>query len=136
MILVLVLLIVIAAAVYILDPAFIYMLFPSNVYVSGVSLEINNATQISCFGNVVQALPGFNITRALPFSYSFNLTNSCKAPHNVTAINVINNGFTTRVVNPVLKYEMFGGNRVPFSVLITPSSGFNGGVMTIQVNVT
>ncbi len=110
--------------------------FSSNIYVSGISLEINSASSISCFGNVIQPMPGFNISKDAPFNYTFNLTNSCQASHNVTGVNVINSGFKTDVLSPKLQYQMFQNNKVPFRLIITPPQSFNGGVLNLQINVT
>lgn len=126
------------AVVYFYDPNLLYMLLgiSNKVYVSGVSVEINNINPISCFGNVVQPFNGFTIQKGSTFEYTVNLTNSCPEAHNVTAIQVLNNGFTIKAVDPKLQYEIFQNNRVPFKLQIAPPSSFNGGVLTLQVNVT
>ncbi len=108
----------------------------NRAYISGVSLTINDARPISCFGNVVQPLPEFNISKGAAFYYTFNLTDSCQQSHNITNISVINSGFKTKVISPRLQYQIFQGNRVPFQVLITPPASFDGGVLDLQVNVT
>jgi hypothetical protein len=135
---IIVLVILALAAIYIYNPNLIYNFFgiPNEMFISGVSLEINNASPISCFGNVVQALPGFYTQKGSAFNYTLNVTNSCPSPHNVTSIESINNHFTVQVLEPKLQYEIFQNNRVPFKIRVTPPSNFNGGVLTLQVNVT
>ncbi len=126
------------AIVYLYSPSTIYgfLGISDNTSISGVSLEINSARQTSCFGSVVQALPGFSFASGSMFNYSFNLTDSCPGRRNITSILVLNPGFAIRSVNPQLPYETFNGNRVPFTVQVQPPSGFHGGVMSIQVNAT
>jgi hypothetical protein len=135
---IIILAIVAIAAIYIYNPNLIYNLLgiSNDVYVSGVSVEINSVNPISCFGSVVQPFPGFYTEKGSQFQYMFNLSNSCPASHNVTTINVLNNNFAVQVTDPKLPYEIFSNNRVPFKLLITPTSSFNGGVLTLQVNVT
>jgi len=114
-----------------------YLFGPTNkIYVSGVSLEINNASPVLCFGNVIQPLPGFNTSKGKSFNYTFNLTDSCQESHNVTGVNVINSGFKTDVLSPRLPYQIFSNNKVPFKMVITPPDSFNGGILNLQVNVT
>jgi hypothetical protein len=108
----------------------------NSIYITGVSLEINSAANVSCFGNVVQPLPGFYAQKGSEFDYTVNLTNSCTGPHNITNVSVLNSGFSIKSVNPRLQYEVFENNKVQLSMAISPSGGFNGGVMTLQVNVT
>lgn len=108
----------------------------TSVHITGVSLELNALTNASCFGSVVQPLPGFYAQKGSGFDYTVNLTNSCASPHNITNVSVLNGGFSITSVSPKLPYEVFGNNKIQLSTLISPASGFNGGVLTIQVNVT
>lgn len=108
----------------------------NSVYITGVSLEIGGAHPTSCFGSVIQPLPGFNVQRGSQFNYTLNLTNSCPDPHNITNVSVLNGGFSVRSVSPRLQYEVFGNNRVQLSMVVVPAQGFGGGVLTLQLNVT
>ncbi len=108
----------------------------NTVYITGVSLEINGAPNESCFGSVVQPFPGFSTQKGAEFNYTVNLTNTCTGPHNITNVSILNPGFSIVSASPRLQYEVFNGNRVQLGMQISPPSGFNAGVMTLQVNVT
>ncbi|HIH50647.1 MAG: hypothetical protein ABSE71_04620 [Candidatus Micrarchaeaceae archaeon] len=108
----------------------------NTIYITGVSFEINGATNESCFGNVVQPLPGFYAQKGGEFSYTVNLTDACTGPRNITNVNVLNSGFSIKSVSPRLPYEVFGGNRVQLGMEISHPSGFSAGVLTLQLNVT
>ncbi len=110
---IIILLIVVAAILlfllnYVAIKNYVYGLFgiSNSIYISGVSLEINNANPVSCFGNVVQPLPAFYTEKGSPFNYTLNLTNACASPHNVTNITSPNPGFSIKVLSPKLQYEI------------------------------
>ncbi len=130
--------IVVALFIYLFSTGILNSIFgfSNKIYVSGISLEINNANAINCFGNVIQPLPGLNVSEGTPFNYTFNMTNSCPKSHNVTSINVTNVGFKTDVISPKLQYQMFQNNKVPFRIIINPPQSFSGGILNLQVNVT
>ncbi len=107
-----------------------------SVYITGVSLEINGPANESCFGNVIQPLQGFYAQRGGSFNYTVNLTDSCTGTHEILNASVLNSGFAVESVNPKLPYEVFRNNTMRLSMEISPQSDFNGGVLTLQVNVT
>ena len=92
------------AFIWTADPTLVNSLLGinSNIYVSGVSLEINNAYPMQCFGNVIRPLPGFYVQRGSEFNLTFNLTNTCADGHNITSVGVMNGGFSTSITGPKL----------------------------------